>query len=85
LVLQVQELLGPDSPARDEESLLISGYGQGMDDAGVDPGHLPGPQLSLGHRYPGGDVDEQLPGLVCEPDCSDQLWVIRVVVGQGQH
>jgi hypothetical protein len=55
------------------------GDGQGVDDAGVDPGHLLWNRFSPGHRHPGGDVQEQLPGLLCKPHGSDQFGVIGVV------
>jgi hypothetical protein len=79
LVFQVQELLGPDGAARDQQGLVTSGDGQGVDYAGVNAGHFLGAGFSLGHRHPGGDVDEQLASVIDEPDRPDPFGVIGVV------
>ncbi len=62
-VLEVQELLGPRRPARDEESLAPTGHGQWVDDPGVHAGYEAGGGLCRDHRHPGCEVQEELAGL----------------------
>ena len=80
----MQELLGPACPTRDEQGSVPAGHSEGVDDPGVHAGHKAGGELHRGHRHPGGEVQEELVGLATKPHAAHGLWVVGLVVGEGQ-
>ena len=79
---EVQALLGPDRPSRDEQGMGRSGDGEGVDDPGVDPGHL-GTGARC-HRHLGRDVEDQAPGVAEQGDRADLIGGVGEGSGQAQ-
>lgn len=60
---QVQTLLGPDGPARDEQGLVRSHRRVGMDDAQIHPSHPGGVGAVVLDRDLGSDVEDEASGV----------------------